>query len=47
MSDIHETIEKYNPNKEHNVLIVFNDIISYMFCNENCNPKVSESFLLF
>ena len=33
MSDIHKNIEEYNANKQHNILIVFNDIISVMLCN--------------
>ena len=33
MDGIYKNIEEYNPNKEHKILIVFDDIISGMLSN--------------
>ena len=35
-------IEKYNPNKKREILIVIDDMIAYMLSNENPNPIVTE-----
>ena len=32
---IHENIEEYNPDKEHEVLIVFDDVIADMIAIKN------------
>ena len=34
MNDIYENIEKYNRNKEHEILIVFDDMIADMISNK-------------
>ena len=35
MNDIYEYIEKYNPNKKHKILIVFDDMIADMLSNKD------------
>ena len=45
MDDIYKNIEKYNPNKKRNILIVFDDMIVYMLCNKKHNPIVTELFI--
>ena len=44
IDDIYKNIEEYNPNKERNILIVF-DIIADMLNNKKLNPIVTESFI--
>ena len=34
MDDIYKNIEEYNPNKKCKILIVFDDMIADMLCNE-------------
>ena len=34
MDDIYENIEKYNPNKQCKILIIFNDMIADMLSNK-------------
>ena len=34
MVDIYKNIEEYNPNKKHNILIVFHDMIADMLTNK-------------
>ena len=38
-------IEKYNPDKKHKILIVFDDIIADILSNKKPNPIVSELFI--
>ena len=35
MDDIYKNIEEYNPNKKGKILIVFDDMITYMLSNKN------------
>ena len=42
MDDIYKNIEEYNPNKEHEILIVFADMIADMLNNKKIKPVVSE-----
>ena len=34
MDDIHKDIKEYNPNKEHKILFVFDDLIADMLSNK-------------
>ena len=45
MDDIYTNIEKYNPNKKHKILIVFDDMIADMLINKQLNPIVIELFI--
>ena len=45
MQDVYKNIEKYNPNKERQVLIVFDDMIADLINNTKCNPVVTELFV--
>ena len=45
MDDNYENIEEWNPNKKSKVLIVFDDMIVYMFSNQKLNPIVIELFI--
>ena len=45
MQDVYKNIEKYNPNKERQVLIVFDDMIADMINNKKLNPVVTELFI--
>ena len=40
--NIYENIEKYNPNKEHKILTVFDNMIVDMLSNKKLNPIVTE-----
>ena len=42
MDDIYKNIEEYNPNKEHKILIVFDDVIADVFNNNKFNPVVTK-----
>ena len=44
INDIYN-IEKYNPDKKHKILIVFDDIIADILSNKKPNPIVSELFI--
>ena len=35
MDDFYKNIEEYNPNKKRKILIVFDDLIAYIFSNKN------------
>ena len=37
MTDIYKNIEEYNPNKKHEILIIFDDIIADMLSNKKLN----------
>ena len=39
VDDIFENIEECNPNKEHKILIVFEDEIAHMLSNKNLMQK--------
>ena len=45
MADIYKNIEKYNPNKKHKILIVFNDMTADVLSNKKLNPVVTELFI--
>ena len=45
MDDIYENIEKDSPDRERNVLLVFDDMIANMFSNKKLNPIVTELFV--
>ena len=42
MGDIYENIEEYNPNKQHKILIIFDDMIADMLSNKKLNPIATE-----
>ena len=39
------SIEKYNPNKKQEILIIFDYMIADMFINKKLNPIVTELFI--
>ena len=41
---MNKNIRKYNPDKEHKILIVLIDTIADMLSNKNLNPIVTELF---
>ena len=45
MQDVYKNIEKYNPGKKGEVLIVFDDMIADMINNKKLNPIVTELFI--
>ena len=45
MDDIYKNIKEYNPNKEHKILIAFDDVIADMLSNKKRNPTVTELFI--
>ena len=45
MDDIYKNIERYNPNKKHEMLIAFDEVIADMLSNKKLNPIVTESFI--
>ena len=45
MDNIYKSIEEYNPNKKHKILIVFDDMIDDMPTNKKLNPIVTEFFI--
>ena len=45
INDIFKNIEEYNPNKKCKILIVFDDMIADMLCNEKLNPVVTKLFI--
>ena len=46
MDDIYKNIEEYNPNKNFEILIVFDDMIADMLSNKKLNPVVNELFII-
>ena len=42
MDDVYKNIEKHNPRKKYNILIVFDDMIAAMINNKKLNPVVTE-----
>ena len=42
MDDIYENIEEYNPDKEHQILIAFDDLIADMLSNKKLQQIVKE-----
>ena len=45
MVDIYEKIKDYNPNKKGEILIVFDDMIAYMFSKKILNLVATELFI--
>ena len=45
MNNTYENIEEYNPNKEHKVLILFDDTITAMLINKKFQQLVTELFI--
>ena len=45
MHDVYKTINYYNPDKEHKILIVFNDMIADMIHHKKQNSIVTELFI--
>ena len=42
MQDVYKNIEDYNPIKKRKILIVFDDMIADIICNNKLNPIVTE-----
>ena len=42
MHDVYKNIDKYNPDKENKILIVFDDMIAYMINNKKLNSIVTK-----
>ena len=42
MHDVYKNVDKYNPDKENKILIVFDDMIADMINNKNLNLIVTE-----
>ena len=45
MQDVYKNIEEYNADKEHKILIVFDDMIADMINNKKLNSVITESFI--
>ena len=45
MHDVYKNIDHYNPDKENEILIVFDDMIADMINNEKLNSIVTELFI--
>ena len=45
MDDIYKNINNYNPEKENEILIVFDDMIADMIQNKKLNSIVTELFI--
>ena len=45
MQDVYKNIDKYNPDKENKILIVFDDMIADMIHNKKLNSIVTELFI--
>ena len=45
MCNIYKNINHYNPDKEHKILIVFDDMIADMIQNKKLNSIVTELFI--
>ena len=45
MDDIYENIEEYNPDKERQILIVFDDLIADMLRNKKLQQIVTEIYI--
>ena len=44
VDDVYKNIDEYNPDKENNVLIVFDDMIANMIHNKKLNSIITELF---
>ena len=45
IDDIYKNIEEYNPDKERNILIVFNHMIADMLSDKKSNQILTEPFI--
>ena len=45
MCDVYKNIDEYNIDKEHKILIVFDDIIADIITNKKLNSIVTELFI--
>ena len=45
MDDIYKNIEKYNPNNNQKILVVFDDMIADMKSKKKLNLRVTELFI--
>ena len=45
MQDIYKNIDEYNEDKEHKILIVFDDMIACMINNKKLNSIITELFI--
>ena len=45
MQDVYKNIDKYNPDKENKILMVFDDMIADMINNKKLNSVVTELFI--
>ena len=45
MDDIYENIEEYNPDKERQILIVFDDLVADMLSNKKLQQIVTEIYI--
>ena len=45
MDDIIESIDNYNPNKTHKIMIVFDDMIADLYGNKKFQQIVTEFFI--
>ena len=45
MDDAYKNIEEYNPNREHKILIVFDEMVADILSNKQLNPLVTELFI--
>ena len=45
MHDVYKNIDHYNPDKENEILIVFDDMVADMINNEKLNSIVTELFI--
>ena len=45
MQDVYKNVDEYNPDKENEILIVFDDMIADMIHNKKLNSIVTELFI--
>ena len=45
MQDVYKNVDEYNADKEHKILIVFDDMIADMINNKKLNSIVTELFI--
>ena len=45
MDNIYRNIEKYNPDRQHEILTIFDNMIAEMLSNKRSNPTVTELFI--
>ena len=45
MEDVYKNIDEYNIDKEHKILIVFDDMIADMINNKKLNSIITELFI--